>query len=322
MPDTQTWVGIDVSKRQLDVHVRPTMESFSDANTEIGIRAIVKRLKKLAPTLIVLEATAGMEADVAVAIATAEMAVAVVNPRQVRSFARAIGTLAKTDSIDAAVLSHFAEAVKPPVRALPSAEARELTDLVSRRRQLVDMIVAEKSRLAGVCGVARADIQAHITWLEKRLKRLDADLQAAVEKSPIWQAKSNLLQSVPGVGPVTSLTFLAALPELGTLNSKQIANLVGVAPINRDSGTMRGKRRISGGRAQVRAVLYMATLVAVRHNPVLLTFYERLLAAGKTYKVALTACMRKLLVILNAMVKSSKHWALKPALSLDAVAAA
>jgi transposase len=322
MPDTQTWVGIDVSKRQLDVHVRPSMESFSDANTEVGIRAIVKRLKKLAPTLIVLEATAGMEANVAVAIATEEMAVAVVNPRQVRSFARAIGTLAKTDSIDAAVLSHFAEAVKPPVRALPSAEARQLTDLVSRRRQLVDMIVAEKSRLAGVCGAARADIQSHITWLEKRLKRLDADLQAAVENSPIWQAKSDLLQSVPGVGPVTSLTFLAALPELGTLNSKQIANLVGVAPINRDSGTMRGKRRISGGRAQVRAVLYMATLVAVRHNPVLLTFYERLLAAGKTYKVALTACMRKLLVILNAMVKSSKHWALETALSVDAVAAA
>jgi transposase len=298
------------------------MESFSDANTEVGIRAIVKRLKKLAPTLIVLEATAGMEADVAAAIAAAGMAVAVVNPRQVRSFARAIGTLAKTDSIDAAVLSHFAEAVKPPVRALPTAEARELTDLVSRRRQVVDMIVAEKSRLAGVCGVARADIQAHITWLEKRLKRLDADLQSAIEKSPIWLAKDDLLQSAPGVGPVTSLTFLAALPELGNLNSKQIANLVGVAPINRDSGTMRGKRRISGGRAQVRAVLYMATLVAVRHNPVLRTFYERLLAAGKTHKVALTACMRKLLVILNAMAKSQKPWSPETAPSLAAAATA
>jgi len=296
------------------------MESLSDANTEVGIRAIVKRLKKLAPTLIVLEATAGMEAAVAAAIAAAGMAVAVVNPRQVRSFARAIGTLAKTDSIDAAVLSHFAEAVKPPVRALPTAEARELTDLVSRRRQVVDMIVAEKSRLAGVCGVARADIQAHITWLEKRLKRLDADLQSAIEKSPIWLAKDDLLQSAPGVGPVTSLTFLAALPELGNLNSKQIANLVGVAPINRDSGTMRGKRRISGGRAQVRAVLYMATLVAVRHNPVLRTFYERLLAAGKTHKVALTACMRKLLVILNAMAKSQKPWSPETAPSLAAAA--
>jgi transposase len=298
------------------------MESLSDANTEVGIRAIVKRLKKLAPTLIVLEATAGMEANVAAAIAAAGMAVAVVNPRQVRSFARAIGTLAKTDSIDAAVLSHFAEAVKPPVRALPTAEARELTDLVSRRRQVVDMIVAEKSRLAGVCGIAHADIQAHITWLEKRLKRLDADLQSAVEKSPIWQAKSDLFQSAPGVGPVTSLTFLAALPELGNVNSKQIANLVGVAPINRDSGTMRGKRRISGGRAQVRAVLYMATLVAVRHNPVLLTFYERLLAAGKTRKVALTACMRKLLVILNAMAKSQKPWSLETAQPLAAAATA
>jgi len=298
------------------------MESLSDANTEVGIRAIVKRLKKLAPTLIVLEATAGMEADVAAAIAAAGMAVAVVNPRQVRSFARAIGTLAKTDSIDAAVLSHFAEAVKPPVRALPTAEARELTDLVSRRRQVVDMIVAEKSRLAGVCGIAHADIQAHITWLEKRQKRLDADLQSAVEKSPIWQAKSDLFQSAPGVGPVTSLTFLAALPELGNVNSKQIANLVGVAPINRDSGTMRGKRRISGGRAQVRAVLYMATLVAVRHNPVLRTFYERLLAAGKTHKVALTACMRKLLVILNAMAKSQKPWSPETAPSLAAAATA
>ena len=298
------------------------MESLSVANTEVGIRAIVKRLKKLAPALIVLEATAGMEANVAAAIAAAGMAVAVVNPRQVRSFARAIGTLAKTDSIDAAVLSHFAEAVKPSVRTLPTAEARELNDFVSRRRQVVDMIVAEKSRLAGVCGVARADIQAHITWLEKRLKRLDADLQSAVKKSPIWLAKDDLLQSAPGVGPVTSLTFLAALPELGTLNSKQIANLVGVAPINRDSGTMRGKRRISGGRAQVRAVLYMATLVAVRHNPVLRTFYERLLAAGKTDKVALTACMRKLLVILNAMVKSQKPWSPQTAPPLAAAATA
>jgi transposase len=298
------------------------MESFSDANTEVGIRAIVKRLKKLAPTLIVLEATAGMEANIAAAIAAAGMAVAVVNPRQVRSFARAIGTLAKTDSIDAAVLSHFAEAVKPPVRALPTAEARELTDLVSRRRQVVDMIVAEKSRLAGVCGVARADIQAHITWLEKRQKRLDADLQSAVKKSPIWLAKDDLLQSAPGVGPVTSLTFLAALPELGNLNSKQIANLVGVAPINRDSGTMRGKRRISGGRAQVRAVLYMATLVAVRHNTVIRTFYERLLAAGKIEKVALTACMRKLLVILNAMAKSQKPWSPETAPPLAAAATA
>jgi len=298
------------------------MESLSDANTEVGIRAIVKRLKKLAPTLIVIEATAGMEANIAAAIAAAGMAVAVVNPRQVRSFARAIGTLAKTDSIDAAVLSHFAEAVKPSVRTLPTAEARELNDFVSRRRQVVDMIVAEKSRLAGVCGVARADIQAHITWLEKRLKRLDADLQSAVKKSPIWLAKDDLLQSAPGVGPVTSLTFLAALPELGTLNSKQIANLVGVAPINRDSGTMRGKRRISGGRAQVRAVLYMATLVAVRHNPVLRTFYERLLAAGKTDKVALTACMRKLLVILNAMVKSQKPWSPQTAPPLAAAATA
>ncbi len=298
------------------------MDSFREANTEAGIRAIVKRLKKITSTLVVLEATAGMEASVAAAVAAAGIAVAVVNPRQVRAFAKAIGKLAKTDSIDAAVLSHFAEAVKPPVRPLPTAEARELTDLVSRRRQLVDMIVAEKARLAGVCGAARADIQAHITWLEKRLKRLDGELQGTVEKSPIWQAKSDLLRSVPGVGEVTSLTFLAALPELGNLNGKQIANLVGVAPINRDSGAMRGKRRISGGRAQVRSVLYMATLVAVRHNPVLMAFYERLRSAGKTPKVALTACMRKLLVILNAIAKSQKPWSLETAPTLAAAAAA
>ena len=295
---------------------------FQEANDETGIRTIIKRLKKIAPTLVVLEATAGMEASVAAAIATAGIAVAVVNPRQVRSFAKAIGTLAKTDSIDAAVLSHFAEAVKPPVRELPTVEAQELTDLVSRRRQIVEMIVAEKARLAGVCGVARADIQAHITWLQKRLKRLDGELQVAVQKSPIWQAKSDLVQSVPGVGKVTSITFLAALPELGTLNAKQIANLVGVAPLNRDSGAMRGKRRISGGRAQVRSVLYMATLVAVRHNPVLIPFYSRLIAAGKLPKVALTACMRKLLVILNAIVKSQKPWSLETTPTLAATAPA
>jgi transposase len=309
------WIGIDVSKRQLDLHVRPAMETFKETNNEVGIRAVVKRLKKLMPTLVVLEATAGMEANVAAAIATAGIAVAVVNPRQVRSFAKAIGTLAKTDKIDAAVLSHFAEAVKPPVRPLPTAEARELTDLVSRRRQLVEMIVAEKARLAGVCGVAHADIKTHIAWLEKRLKRLNGELQGTVENSPIWLAKSDLLRGVPGVGEVTSLTFLAALPELGNLSGKQIANLVGVAPINRDSGTMRGKRRISGGRAQVRSVLYMATLVAVRHNPVLIAFYKRLRSAGKTPKVALTACMRKLLVILNAIVKSQRPWQLEATLT-------
>lgn len=308
MTDAPLWIGIDVSKRCLDVCVRPSMQQFQETNTEKGIAALVKRVREIEPALVVLEATAGMEAMVAAALAAEHVPVAVVNPRQVRSFARATGKLAKTDSIDASVLAHFAEAVRPQVRPLPDAQAKEFSELVGRRRQLVEMIVAEKARLAGICGIALADIKAHIAWLEKRLKRLDGELQSAVTSSPIWQAKSELLKSVPGVGEVLSLTLIAGLPELGSLSGKQIANLVGVAPINRDSGSMRGRQSIWGGRAQVRCVLYMATLVAVRHNPLIKTFYERLRANGKPPKVALTACMRKLLVILNAIAKAKQPW--------------
>jgi transposase len=290
------------------VCVRPSGEIFQEPNSEIGVRRIAEQLRQIQPDLVVLEATAGFEALLAAALAAAGIAVAVVNPRQVRSFAQATGRLAKTDKINASVLAHFAEAVRPEVRPLPDAQAREFSEFVVRRRQVVEMIVAEKARLAGVCGATRSDIAAHIAWLEKRLKRLDGELQSLVEVSPIWCGKRELLCSVPGVGTVLSLTLLAALPELGRLTGKQIASLVGVAPVNRDSGTMRSKRTIWGGRAQVRAVLYMATLGAVRCNPALATFYTRLRVNGKPPKVALTAGMRKLLVMLNAIVKSHQSW--------------
>jgi transposase len=274
MPESlRLWAGIDVSKRCLDICVRPSGEIFQEPNSETGVRRIVERLNEVHPDLVVLEATAGLEALLAAALAAAGIAVAVVNPRQVRSFAMATGRLAKTDAFDASVLAHFAEAVRPEVRPLPNAQARELSEFVVRRRQVVEMIAAEKTRLAGICGATRSDIAAHVAWLEKRLKRLDGELQSLVEASPLWCEKRDLC-SVPGVGQVLSLTLLAALPELGVLTGKQIASLVGVAPVNRDSGTMRSKRTIWGGRAQVRAVLYMATLAAVRCNPALTVFYQ------------------------------------------------
>ena len=230
------------------------------------------------------------------------------NPRQVRDFAKAAGRLAKTDALDAAVLAHFAAAVRPTPRPLPDAATQSLAALVTRRRQLVEMLTAERNRLGSAPRVLRAEIQAHITWLQRRLARLDTDLGQAIQTSPVWRAQDDLLQSVPGVGPVLATTLLASLPELGTLNRRAIAALVGVAPLNRDSGTFRGRRMVWGGRAAVRAVLYMGTLVAVRHNPVLRAFYQRLRAVGKLPKVALTACMRKLLTILNAMLKHQTRW--------------
>jgi transposase len=258
--------------------------------------------------MVVLEATAGMEMPVAAALAAIGLPVAVVNPRQVRQFARATGRLAKTDAIDAQVLAQFAQAVQPPLRPLPDADTQQLNALVTRRHQLVEMLAAEKNRLAQAAKSVRIDIQEHIRWLERRLIDLDRDLAATVHESPIWRETDNLLQSAPGVGPVLSTTLLANLPELGRLNGKQIAALVGVAPLNRDSGRFRGKRTIWGGRARVRTALYMGTLVATRYNPVIRPFYQRLLAAGKPKKVALTACMRKLVTILNAMVRSQSSW--------------
>ncbi len=269
---------------------------------------MVVRLRELAPHLVVLEATGGMELAVAGELAAANLPVVVANPRHVRDFARAAGKLAKTDSLDAQVLAHFAEALQPEPRALPDAGTQELGALVARRRQLVEMITAEKNRIRTATRRIRPKVQQHIRWLEENLEDLDQDLGDFIRSSPMWKDKEQLLRSTPGVGPVLSMTLLSDLPELGNLNRGEIAALVGVAPFNRDSGTLRGKRKVWGGRSQVRAALYMAALVATRYNPVLRDFYQRLCAAGKPKKVALTACMRKLLTILNVMIKHHSHW--------------
>jgi transposase len=308
MANSPVYVGIDVAKATLDVAVHPTADRWTAAHTEREVAGLVTRLTALHPALVVLEATGGLEGPLAGALATAGLPVVVVNPRHVRDFAKATGTLAKTDALDAAVLAHFAAAVRPTPRPLPDAATQTLAALVTRRRQLVEMLTAERNRLGSAPRTLRAEIQAHITWLQRRLGRLDDDLNQAIRTSPVWRVQDDLLQSVPGVGPVLSATLLASLPELGRLDRKAIAALVGVAPLNRDSGTLRGRRMVWGGRAAVRAVLYMGTLVAVRHNPVLRAFYQRLRAAGKLPKVALTACMRKLLTILNAMLKHQRPW--------------
>lgn len=311
MSETLKFVGIDVSKARLDVSLRPGGEAWSVTNDEEGIGSLFERLKAEAPAMVVLEATGGLEAAVAGALSLGGLPVAVVNPRQVRDFARATGKLAKTDAIDAAVLAHFAEAVRPEPRPLPDDNARELEALVTRRRQIIEMLTAEKNRvaMAGSKAVER-ELREHIEWLKKRIRDLDRDIHKPVRSSPIWREKDDLLRSVPGVGQVLATTLIAELPELGTLNRRQIAALVGVAPLNRDSGMMRGHRGIWGGRSAVRATLYMCALVGTRHNPILRRFYARLVAAGKPKKVALTACMRKLLTMLNAMLRNGTSWQL------------
>lgn len=302
------FIGIDVAKAQLEFACQPSGETGTVPNAEDGIRELVARCQALAPTLIVLEATGGYEAAVVAALATAGFAVVVANPRQVRDFAKATGQLAKTDALDAGVLALFAERVRPTPRPLPDEAVQGLDARLTRRRQLVEMLTAERNRLLIARPAVRRDLQQHLRYLERRLREADDDLHTAVKASPLWRVKDDLLQSVPGVGRVVSLTLLAELPELGRLSHKEIAALVGVAPLNRDSGTLRGKRLVYGGRAPVRAVLYMAALVASKYNPVIRAFYQRLRAAGKPAKVALTACMRKLLVILNAMVRSGTPW--------------
>lgn len=302
------FIGIDVSKGRLDVAVCPSGERDSVFNDEGGIQALIKRLGEIQPTLIVMEATGGFEHPAMRALASAELPVVVVNPRQVRDFAKATGQLAKTDRIDAWVLARFAEAVRPAVRPLPDEVTLELRALIARRRQLTEMIVAETNRLSSASKAVRKSIKAHVRWLEAELKRADKDLDQAIRQSPIWQENQDLLRSVPSIGPVVSPTLIAELPELGQLNRKQIAALVGIAPLNRDSGTFRGRRSIWGGRATVRATLYMAALVASRRNAVISAFYKRLRDAGKAPKVALVACMRKLLTILNAMIKHKTRW--------------
>ena len=307
----EIFVGIDVSKAVLDVAVSPTGEKWSVANSSEGLPELVKRLKHLQTTLIVLEASGGLERRAVAALAGAGLPIVAVNPRQVRDFAKATGKLAKTDGIDAAVLALFAERIRPTPRPLKDTETQELEALVVRRRQVVEMITAEKNRLSAAppSKQVRTAIGRTIEWLQKQLDENDRDLEKAVKGSGAWREKDDLLRSVPGVGKVLSRTLLCQVPELGTLTRKQIAALIGVAPLNRDSGTMRGHRSVWGGRAQVRQILYMGALVAARFNPVIRAFHQRLIAAGKLRKVALVACMRKILTILNAMAASKKTWA-------------
>ena len=308
MPRRDIFIGIDVAKEVLDIAVRPTGEAWQVTNDEVGIAALVERLRALRPTLIVLEATARLHVAAVGALAAVGLPVQAVNPRQVRDFGKATGKLAKTDAIDAGVLAHFADAVRPAVRSLPDAQTQALSMLLARRRQLVEMLTAERNRRAGVSPSIRAEIDEHLAWLTARLKQADRELVRVLRSSPMWRERDALLEGIPGVGPVLTATLVADLPELGTLNHKQIAALVGIAPLNRDSGRMRGKRAIWGGRSAVRAVLYMATASATRCNPVIRAFYQRLVASGKLRKVALVACMHKLLTILNAMARTNSPW--------------
>jgi transposase len=302
-----TYVGLDVAKDHLDVHVRPDGLAWRVVNDEAGIAALVVRLQELRPAALVLEATGGYEIPVVAALA-AGLAPAVVNPRQARRFAEGVGRLAKTDPIDAAVLAHFAQAVRPEPRPVPNADARVLGELLARRRQLVQMRVSEQHRLPTASGAIRKGIQRHIDYLDRQIQGIEADLAAAVQASPAWRQRDELLQSVPGVGPQVSRTLLAELPELGTTSGRQLSALCGLAPFNRDSGRRQGPRSIYGGRSHVRAALYQAALVAMRWNAPLRGVYEGLLARGKAKKVALIAVARRLLVILNALVRTGTTW--------------
>jgi transposase len=300
------FVGIDVSKEWLDVAVTTESKVERYSNDDGGRQRLVERVLASKPVLVVLEATGGYQTPIVTALVVAKIATAVVNPRQVRDFARSLGKLAKTDAIDAFVLARFAELVKPEPRALKDEDTLQLEALVTRRRQIIDMITAETNRLHQLPKALQADVRDHIEYLKKRLRDHDLDIGRAIKKSPVWREKENLLQGIPGVGRITIAVMLCELPELGSLGGKQAAALVGVAPINRDSGKVRGRREIFGGRACVRGTLYMAALAATRFNPTIRAFYERLRAAGKPFKVAIVACMRKLVVIMNAMLRQNQ----------------
>jgi transposase len=308
MENTSQWVGIDVSKATLDVYLRPMGKALKIANTEPEIAKLVEELKLVTVNLVVLEATGGLETEVVIQLQAALLPVAMINPRQGRDFAKATGRLAKTDAIDAQILAHFGEAMKPQVLAIESESARQLSELVSRRRQLVEIQTAEKNRSNRARGKALINIEAHLEYLKRTLEELNQEIEQLTQNNQEWVAKINLVKTVPGIGQVISTTLVADLPELGRLTAKQISRLVGVAPINHDSGQHQGKRRISGGRAHVRSVLYMGAVVAMRHNPIIKDFYERLVERGKSKKLALTACVRKMLVILNAMVRANQPW--------------
>jgi transposase len=304
------FVGIDVAKDRLDVHLLPSGEAFAVPRDHAGLERLTSRLDQAAPVLIVLEATGGFEITVAAALSGAKLPLAIVNPRQIRDFARAIGRLAKTDALDAQVIALFAERIRPEPRPLADAQAQRLAELIARRRQIVEMIGAESNRRrqARVPELQR-DLDSHLLWLQQALARIERDLDDTIRGSPAWRAAEDLLASTPGVGSITARMLIAELPELGRLDRRRIAALVGVAPVNRDSGTFRGRRMVAGGRSSVRKVLFMATLTAVRFNPPVRALYQRLTRAGRPAKLALTACMRKLLVILNAMVRDGRRWA-------------
>jgi transposase len=306
------FIGIDVAKAELVVSTLPLGERLTVTNDERGVQTLVGHLAAKAPTLIVLEATGGYELLVVSALVSAGQPVIVVNPRQVRDFARATGQLAKTDRIDADVLARFADVVRPTLRPMPDEAAQELEALLARRRQLLEMLQAEKNRAGHVFGngkrLVKKSLKMHIAYLERELRITDRDLGTMIRESAVWRERDELFQSVPGVGRVMSFTLLAELPELGRLSRRAIAKLIGVAPLSRDSGTLRGRRFVHGGRASVRAVLYMAALVATKRNAVIRTFYQRLVAAGKPKKLALVACMRKLLTILNVMARTGHRW--------------
>lgn len=311
MSDSQNFIGIDVSKRTLEVAMHESDYRYRCPNQESHFGQLISELLALQPALIVLEATGGLEIPVTTALHAAGLPVVVVNPRQVRDFAKALGHLAKTDRLDARVLAHFAAAIKPPLRPVKSTADLELDALLARRCQLVEMLTAEKNRRAAApTATVRREVDAHIEWLQQRLDSIDSQLKLQIQSSAVWRVKDDLLQSAPGIGPVVSLSLLAELPELGTLNRQQAAKLVGVAPLNCDSGEYRGTRHIYGGRARVRSALYMAALTATRCNPVIKQFYERLIAKHKPFKVAIVACMRKLLTILNMMLKTQTPWRL------------
>ncbi|MFN7514441.1 IS110 family transposase [Microcystis sp.] len=310
MENISQWVGIDISKATLDVYLRPMGKAMKVANTKEDISKLVETLKSYTVNLIVLEATGGLETELVIQLQEADLPVALINPRQGRDFAKATGKLAKTDAIDAQILAHFGEAMQPQILAVESEESRQLGDLISRRRQLVEMRTAEKNRRERARGKALVDIEAHLEYLDNCLEKLNQEIEELTQANQQWLEKVNLLKTVPGIGQVISTTLVSDLPELGQLTAKQISRLVGVAPINHDSGQHKGKRMIQGGRAQIRATLYMGAVVAMRHNPVIKTFYERLVGRGKSKKLALTACVRKILVILNAMVRQNQPWQL------------
>lgn len=305
----QLFVGVDISKERLDVHVRPSGEAFTVTRDGKGLEALVERLRKLSPTLIAMEATGGFETIVTAAIAGAQLPLVVVNPAQIRHFAQAVGKRAKTDPIDASVIAHFADAVRPAPRSLPDEAARLFAELVGRRRQIIEIMVAERQReKRAVNARVRKSLARHIAMLEKELSALDSDIDTLVRGSPLWRAKEDLLASVPGIGKILARTLLAELPELGGLDRREIASLAGLAPYTRQSGRWRGKSMIGGGRASVRAATFLAALVASRHNPSLKVFYQRLIAAGKPKMAALIAVARKLLTILNAILRDNRPW--------------